>query len=49
MSGAAVKDRIANQTLLFKRLVNNFAQEHPFHGPSNLLNFYFYKSIPNYI
>ena len=56
MSGVAVKDKIANQTLLFKRLVNNFAQEHPFHGPSifsgtknNLLNFSFYKNIPNYI
>ena len=56
MSGAAVKDKIANQTLLIKRLANNFAQEHPFLGPSifcgtknNLLNFSFYKNIPNYI
>ena len=54
--GQGVKDEEANQTLFFKRLENNFAHKRPFHGPSifpgtkeNLLNFSFYKNIPNYI
>ena len=54
MSGTAVKDEEANQTLFFKRLENNFVHKRPF-GPSifpgtkeNLLNFSFYKNIPNY-
>ena len=52
MSRAAAKDEEANQTLLFKRLENNFAHKRPFHDPGtkeNLLNFSFYKNIPNYI
>ena len=56
MSGAAAKDEEANQTLLFKRLENNFAYKRPFHGPSifpgtkeNLVNFSFYENIPNCI
>ena len=55
MSGAAVKYEEANQTLLFKRLENNFAHKRLFHGPSillgtkeNLLNFSFYRNIPKY-
>ena len=56
MSGAAVKDEEADQTLLFKRLENNFAHKRPLLGPSifpgpkeNLLNFSFYENIPNFI
>ena len=54
MSGAAVKDEEANQTLLFKRLKNNFANKRLFHGPSillgtkeNLLTFLFTKTFPS--